>query len=181
MLSVRPKVNELNFHLYARNVHPELFDVCARRTIERENYEVSLNITTDGHMITYRHGPLVLTEIGAAANHPLPAKRLLMSRSVEGQTTEDLLYEEVISYRTSFSMEVVPLKTFATIHQQLNEKFECEGLVHRFGTNGRVAFGAVSYINVQAFRSHIILRSFHTFPDTQAVMRSESSFTIGNA
>jgi hypothetical protein len=179
VLSVRPKITDLNFHLFARNVHPELFDVCARRVIERQNYRLELNITTDGHMIQFQHQDLVLSEISAGAHHPLPAKRLLVSHPISKSTTDELLYENVISYQSQVQREIVPAKVFVAIHQQLDDKLDCEGLVHRFDSNGRLSFGAMSYINVQAFRQHILLRTFHTFPDTSAVVKSETTFTIG--
>ena len=75
-------------------------------------------------------------------------------------------------------MENVSPQTFVTIAQQLDKRIECEGLVHRFDSNGRLAFGAISYINVQSFREHVKIRSFHTFPDTCAVMKSESQFKL---
>jgi len=67
---------------------------------------------------------------------------------------------------------------FVTIQQQLDAKVECEGLVHRFHSNGRLSFGAMSYINVQAFRSHVNVRTFHTFPDTSAVLKSDTRFSL---
>jgi len=63
VLSVRPKITDLNFHLYAQSVHPELFDVCARRTTQRDRYELETAITTDGHAIRFQCGSLSLTEV----------------------------------------------------------------------------------------------------------------------
>ena len=84
MLTARPKITDLNFHLFARNVHPELFNVCASRTIEREKYELRINITTDGHAISFAHDDLLLTEVSAGAHHPLPSRQMLVSHPVEG-------------------------------------------------------------------------------------------------
>ena len=80
VLSVRPKITDLNFHLFARNIHPELFEVCASRTLVRENYSLKLNITTDGHAIAFLHDSMVLTEVSAGAHHPLPANHVLLSQ-----------------------------------------------------------------------------------------------------
>ena len=153
MLSVRPKITDLNFHLFARNVHPELFEVCARRVIEREKYQLTLNITTDGHLISFRHKDMVLTEVSAAANHPLPNKLILLSHPVEGICKDLATFRDTIGFTSEVQLESVAPKTFVTIQQQLDGKIECEGLVHRFHSNGRLSFGAVSYINVQAFRN----------------------------
>lgn len=178
MLSVRPKITDLNFHLFARNIHPELFEVCASRIWERDNYRLDLNITTDGHLISFHHDGLILTEVSASAHHPLPRKRILLSHPIEGVCHDEATHENVIGYQSKVQLEAVDPKVFVAIQQQLDGKAECEGLVHRFHSNGRLAFGALSYINVQSFSSHVLVRSFHTFPDTSAVIKSESRFTL---
>ncbi len=178
MLTARPKITDLNFHLFARNVHPELFNVCARRTIEREKYKLSINITTDGHAISFAHGDLLLTEVSAGAHHPLPSQQLLVSHPVEGLCKDKATLGLKIKYLSEVELEAVNPKTFVVIQQQLDEKIEFEGLVHRFGSNGRLSFGAISYVNVQAFRNYVQVRTFHTFPETCAVLKSESRFEI---
>lgn len=178
MLSVRPKITDLNFHLFARSLHPELFQVCASRTFERERYSLSINISTDGHVLTFKHQDLTLSEVSASLHHPLPSHRTVVSHAVEAPRSESIVYRNRVEYQSEVEMETVPPSTFVTIAQQLDKRVECEGLVHRFGSNGRLAFGAISYINVQSFREHVKIRSFHTFPDTCAVMKSESQFKL---
>lgn len=177
MLSVRPKINELNFHLFARSVHPELFEVCKSRTYVRDAYSLTLNITRDGHALCFEHEGGLLTEISAGALHPLPTQHKLFSHAIE-KPNQNLLRHLNVVYRSRVEMEAVPPKVFVTIRQQLDEQLEVEGLVHRFDSNGRVAFGALSYINVQSFAGHVLVRALHTFPDTCAVMKSESRFSV---
>ena len=178
MLSVRPKITDLNFHLFARSLHPELFQVCASRTFDRERYSLSINISTDGHIITFRHRDFTLSEVSASLHHPLPPSRVVISHPVESPRAEAIIHRDAIAYESEVEMENVSPQTFVTIAQQLDKRVECEGLVHRFDSNGRLAFGAISYINVQSFREHVKIRSFHTFPDTCAVMKSESQFKL---
>ena len=55
VLTVRPKIAELVFHLYGRALHPELFEVCSSTQVQRENYEAKIAITSTGHVVTWRH------------------------------------------------------------------------------------------------------------------------------
>ena len=178
MLSVRPKITELNFHLFGRSVHPELFEVCARRVVERENYTLQLNITTDGHAISFLHDSMTLTEVSAGAHHPLPTNQILISHPIEGTCHDATTLHGRIGYQSQVQNECVPPKMFVAIKQQLDEKVECEGLIHRFQANGRIAFGAISYVNIQAFRRHVKVRTLHTFPDTYAVIKSDTLFSL---
>ena len=100
-----------------------------------------------------------------------------MNHPMKGSQCDKLLFRDVIGYECEFQREKVAAKTVLAIQQQLPD-VECEGLVHRFQSSGRMAFGALSYINIQAYRSRIQLRSLHTFPDTCAIIKSYSSFRI---
>lgn len=182
MLSVRPKITGINFHLFARSVHPELVQVCGARTIERDNYRLDLNITTDGHLITFRHRNSVYCEVAAADSHELPHQCRLISHVVDGSTVNGpSMYEDLIGYQSSVALEVVDPKIFVTIQQQLDKRVETDGLVHRFQSNGRLNFGAISYMHAQSFISHIRVRAFHTFPETCAVLKCDSVFRVGTA
>ncbi|NBW86642.1 MAG: DUF2617 domain-containing protein, partial [Planctomycetia bacterium] len=70
MLSLRPKVAELVFQLYGRVLHPELFELCATRTVDRGGYSASLAITTAGHVVAWRQvygGPRSATKKNLAS------------------------------------------------------------------------------------------------------------------
>ena len=147
------------------------------RRIERENYQLLLNITTAGHLISFERDGSVLTEVSSSAHHPLPKRRLLLSMPVDKPDEQRTRIRD-IEHTCTVQLEGVNPKTFLTIQKQLNKQPQTEGLVHRFEPSGRMAIGAVSYINVQSYQSHVLIRSFHTFPDTCAVMKSESCFRI---
>lgn len=179
MLSVRPKVTEINFHLFAKPVHPELVEVCGSRYVERENYQLKLDVTTDGHLITFVHDELVFCEVAAAASHALPQQCRLISHSVGGSTCNGpVQIDDGISYQSNVSLESVDPKIFVTIQQQLDKRVETDGLVHRFESNGRLSFGAISYMHAQSFIHHVRVRAFHTFPETCAVLKTDTVFRV---
>ena len=88
MLSVRPKVAELSFQLFGRALHPELFEVHKTRTVERGEFSARLDITTAGHVVTWRYRGLTLTEVATSARHPLPERRRLLSYRLKGQRSD---------------------------------------------------------------------------------------------
>ena len=53
MLSVRPKVAELAFHVFSRTLHPELYVVHKTRLISRSRFEARIDITNCGHVIKW--------------------------------------------------------------------------------------------------------------------------------
>ena len=178
MLFVRPKIAELGLHVFGRSIHPELFVVCASRLVEREHYRLHVRITTCGHLLTFQHQQWMLTEVCAGLRHDLPKQRRMVSQAIESTHSHDTTLHNLMSWKSQFQIEGVNPRVFQTIKQQLDEQRDCEGVLHRFEPSGRTAIGGVSYIHLQSFRSHVQVRTFHTFPDTCAVVKSVTQFAL---
>ena len=85
----RPPVGDLVFRLYGRPLHPELFEILATRTVERDGYQLTVRITRTGHLISWQSAELFLTEVTAAADQELPARlRLIDCRLRQEQNRE---------------------------------------------------------------------------------------------
>ena len=178
MLTVRPKVAELVFHLYGRPLHPELFHVFATRSVERGPYRAKIDITSAGHVVTWRYGDLTLTEVAASAQHPLPEKRRLLGCRLKGEHTDHVDCRGGVSYQVSFQLEPVEPEMFWTFQQELIHDAERQGMLHRFDSSGRMALGAISYINLTTRSRSLLIQAFHTFPDDCAIVKSQSLFQI---
>jgi hypothetical protein len=176
VLFVRPKIKELGLHLFGRSIHPELFEPCAARVLERENYWLDYRITTCGHLLTFQHQQWTLTEVCAGLRHDLPQQRRMVSAPIESLHRERATLQNAVTWSSEFQIEGVNPRVFVDIQQQLEQQKECEGLLHRFEPSGRSSIGGVSYIHLQAFRRHVQVRCFHTFPDTSAVVKSLTVF-----
>lgn len=178
MLSVRPKVAELVFQLYGRPLHPELFEVFCTREIQRGPYTAKIDITSAGHVVTWRYEGITLTEVATAAHHPLPQKRRLMSKKLRGDRHDRVQCRGGATYHVNFSLEPVAPEVFWTFQQELALDGERQGLLHRFDSSGRMALGAISYINVESRNRSLLVQAFHTFPDDYAIVKSQSMFEI---
>jgi len=174
MLSVRPRINKLTLHLFGRSLHPELFEVQASRSSEREHYQIRYHITNVGHIISANMGGVLLTELSAAPQQPLPSQRLLMSHDFAGRRTDKVVYRDRIRYSCDFQLEQVESRCFLAFQQALTQQTECDGLLYQFQSSGRLAFGAMSYVNVETRCRSIRVRAFHTFPDTCCMVKSSS-------
>lgn len=204
MLSVRPKVAELAFHVFSRSLHPELYTIHQSRVVEREGYQARIDITNCGHVVTWNvpaiendsvgksesagktastsgvsSGNLsaTLCEVATSAQQPLPKRRLLLSKPLKGSRTERAECRTGVSYRTHFQLESVGPDLFWMVGQQLS-KGPTEGLLHQFDASGRMALGALSYISVETRRKSMLIQAIHTFPDDYAIVKVESLFSI---
>jgi hypothetical protein len=178
VLSVRPKIAELTFQVFGRALHPELFEVYCSRHIERGDYSATVNITSAGHVVTWRYQGLTLTEVAAAANHPLPKKRRLLSYRLTGQRNDHIKCRGGAVYGTDFSLEPVEPEVFWTFQQELSLDGTRYGMLHKFDSSGRMALGALSYIHIESRNRSLRVQAFHTFPDDYAIVKSQSLFEI---
>lgn len=178
MLSVRPKIAELVFHLYGRALHPELFEVHQTQTIERGGYFAKIDITSAGHVVTWRYDGLTLTEVATASNHPLPEKRRLIGRLLKGQQRDELECRGGARYSVEFSLDTIEPETFWTFQKELALDEARQGLLHRFDSSGRMALGALSYIHFESRDRSLKIQAFHTFPDDYAIVKSQSVYQL---
>ncbi|MBM3998051.1 MAG: DUF2617 family protein [Planctomycetes bacterium] len=178
MLSVRPKVAELAFQLYGRALHPELFKVFRSCRAQRGDHEARLDITSAGHVITWRYRGLTLTEVAAAANHPLPKRRRLLNYRLRDERSDRVECRGGIVYETTFQLDTIAPELFWVLQQELAREGERSGLMHQFDSSGRMALGALSYMHVETRSRSMRVQAFHTFPDDFAIVRSRSTFEL---
>jgi len=178
VLTVRPRVAELVFQVYGRPLHPELFETHQTRTVRRGRYDAKVDITSAGHVVTWRCGGLTLTEVAAAAHHPLPQRRRLMNYNLRGQRSDAFECRGNVRYEMSFQLETVAPEIFWNFQAELVRDGLRQGMLQRFDSSGRMALGALSYLNVEPRNHQLLIQAFHTFPDDYAIVKSQSLFQL---
>ena len=178
VLSVRPKVAELAFQLYGRSLHPELFEIYKTRRLRRGGYEAKIDITSAGHVVTWRYKGNTLTEVAASAQHPLPRRRRLLRHRLCGERSDHVDCRGGIKYQVNFQLEPVAPEVFYTFQEELAYDSERKGMLHTFDASGRMQLGAISYINVETRNRSLLVQAFHTFPDDYAIVKIQSLFQL---
>jgi Protein of unknown function DUF2617 len=178
VLSVRPKIAELVFQLFGRPLHPELFEVFSTRQVARGDYEATIHITSAGHVVSWRYRGLTLTEVACSAQHPLPQKRRLLHYRLKGERTDQLDCRGGARYQMNFQLEPVQPAAFWTFQKELTAEGVRQGMLHRFDSSGRMALGALSYVNLETRNRSLLVQAFHTFPDDYALVKSQSLFQV---
>jgi hypothetical protein len=175
MLSVRPKVAELVFRVYGRPLHPELFEVAATRTEDRENFSATLSITNTGHIFSWHRNEQTLTELATSALCTTPRQHKLLGERFRGRRHHRIELGDEAVYECTFQTEPVEPKLFWTFQEELAQQTVHDGMMYKFGASGRMALGAISYVHLQTRRQSLRLRAFHTFPDDCALVKTEST------
>jgi hypothetical protein len=178
VLSIRPTVAEHAFYVFGRSIHPELFSIFRTRSIHRSKYSAQIDITSDGHLVRFTSGSVVLTEVVCSAQQTLPNKRRLLGANLKGKSVEHIEGKCGVTYHTQFELEQVSTEMFWMVHNQLQSS-QCKNeLVQSFDSSGRIAFGAVSFVHVEELDSRLLIQAFHTFPDDYSIVKSITTFSL---
>lgn len=177
VLSVRPKVAELSFHVFARGLHPELYRVHASREVQRNGYRAKVEITDCGHVVTLKNGCGTICEVAAAKGQLLPTRRCKLGHRLKGSRTAALPNVNGVAYRTHFQLESVKPDVFYMMQKQLSAG-PTHGLVHHFDATVRTPLAPMSYINLESRSASLRVQAIHTFPDDYAIVKVESLFTM---
>ncbi|MCI0637541.1 MAG: DUF2617 family protein [Gemmataceae bacterium] len=170
---VRPRVADLVFQVYSRPLHPELFDILAVRKIQREDYELSVHVTRSGHFFTWRNPDLMLTEV-ADVDQSFVQHRRLLRYKMRGEHTGAVPLGRGFVYQTSFQVETVPPEIFLHVHDEILADGGKRGLLHNFQPNHRLAVAPLGYIAAEARAGCLIISCFHTFPEENTVIKSQT-------
>ena len=176
--TVRPKVAELTFQLLGRPVHPELFHIYKTHRIERDNYSARIDITSDGHAISWTAGEATLTEIAASSQQLVPNGHHVFASPLRGAQSDTIRYRDDVSYKYEYELERVAPEFFWMIRRQLGEACGGHELIQVFDASGRIAIGGLSFIHVDTRLKSLHIQAIHTFPDDSALVKTESTFAI---
>jgi len=176
VLSLRPKAGELVFQVFGRPLHPELFELCSTRCLDRGDYAARVAITSGGHLVTWQYGGLTLTEVAAGAGQPLPRKRRLLSHRIGGERSDRVQCRGGATYQACFQLESVAPELFWSFQEELVSAGSRRGLLHRFEAGGRMSLGAVSLLEIETGPRSLLVQAFHTFPDELAIVKTQSLF-----
>ncbi len=176
--TVRPKVAQLTFQLLGRSAHPELFHSYKSHRIERENYKARIDITADGHVISWTAGKTTLTEIASSMHQPVPLERRIFALPLRDSGSDTIEYHSGLIYKYEYHLERVQSEMFWMIQQQLGDTSKNHELIQVFDSSGRIAIGGLSFIHVDTRLKSLHVQAIHTFPDDLALVKTESTFSL---
>jgi len=170
----RPDVSDLVFYVYSRSLHPELFAVQAERRITGPDYEAVVQICNAGHVLNFRQGDQPLIEIMTAEYQLFPKHKRLLDRRIHGCRNDACRLPEGVEYQVSFQLEVLEPEIFHRTHEEFVMDCRSAELAHAFPSGHRFAPSPLSLLRVDADRRSLLVHAFHTFPESWAVVKTQS-------
>ena len=174
----RPQVADLVFQVYGKPLHPELFDILTIRTYEREDYRLSLWITRTGHVVTWQNDDVLLTEV-ADAEQAVPDTRRLYAKRMRGEHSAVVPCCHGIVYQASFQVETLPDELFHQVHREIVVDSGKRGVLQHLCPPNRWATAPLSHAVVDFRPGCLFLSTFHTFPEENTIIKSQTLIERG--
>jgi hypothetical protein len=172
-LLLRPPLADLVFQVHGRALHPEFFDVLSTHRLRREGFDLTVRITRSGHVLTIENERMIATEV-VDVEGPFSSDRKLWSARLRGEHGGSIRLWDDRTYRVSFQVETLNPAAFRHVHDEILADSCRDGILHHFSPNRRLSFAPLAYVKFDSKPGCLFISSFHTFPDEQAVVKTQS-------
>ena len=168
-------VRDLQFALYERPAHPELFKIEYRQEVRERMYWASIWLIDGGHVVTFHWKKYFLAELLAGGYGPRPRRGLLRKFPLRGERTCRHCGEEGLKYVMAGQVERMSEKVFGSTYQDVLATAQSRGTLVLRGTadDAKVPF---VYAEVEARTSELHVTTCHAFPGELAMAKTQSIF-----
>ena len=166
---------DLQFSLYERPAHPELFKIDFRQDVEERTYWASVWLIEGGHVVTFNWKKYFLVEMLAGGNGLGPRRGLLHKFPLRGEKTCRQHGEEGLEYVMAGAVERMSQHVFASTYQDVLATAQNRGTLVLRGTADNLNVPFV-YVEIEARNSELHISTCHAFPDELAMAKTQSIF-----
>ena len=160
---------------YNRALHPELFDLQARRTDRHGDYEVELWVVPGGHTVRFQYASHTFTETVLERGDHLPETGLIHALPCLGEKDYEMPDPGRIGFVTTIQTEVLSDNLYnATLREMLDFARETGALAHEWTDDHGVT--CLSVLDAQKYRREFHIQSYHLYGNSGVVLRTQSIF-----
>ena len=174
----RPSVSNLVFRAYSRTVHPELFQTHADMQVWQDAFTAEIRICDAGHTVGFEYDGNIITEVAATSEQPLPRRKKFFEKRLRGNRDESFRFDSGLRYHVSYQLEQLDPEVYQSIHEELLLDTETAEVACTFPSGNRLSPGPLSLIRVDVGLRSLLIHAFHTFPESCAVVKTQSLFEL---
>lgn len=174
----RSRVADLSFQVFHKALHPDWFATRAHRRLGLDSWEADIRIIEGGHALIWRSGHARLTEILAGPETVAPEPGLLFHSPIKHERNAGFCPGGAVEYQTCFEVERVDPEVFAHLCEEMTLDPTRGDLFHRFSPSSRLTAAPITRIHLEPRSRGLSVQTFHSFPDEQAIVRTQSLFEV---
>ena len=169
-------IEELAFSLFQRPLHPELFQIYAKRQLKTGKYEALIWVTGCTHVVSVFAGDMCLSEVISAPGQMLPQHGLIERFQFRGPRSHKCTVSKRLSYMTDFQVEKMSRNLYRQSHIDLERFARNRGVFVKFPKLEIGGLPPFCYIDFEARRSELHIHTFAAYPDQVTMVKTQSLF-----
>ncbi len=161
--------------LYRKALHPELFKIRARRTIQHQGYDFEAWLMRGSHLMRFQDRSQCATELITDQEEGLPERGLVVALPCAGERDHEEDFGSEVKFVSTVQTEQLPESLYKATYDELVEfGAENEALITEWTDNdgGRCA----SILDIQRYRNEIHAQSYHLQSPGGVVLRTQTIF-----
>ena len=175
-----PKINvtvgELTFSLFQRPLHPELFQIYAKRRLKTDKYEADIWVTGCTHVISVYAGDMCLSEVVSSPMQMLPQRGLIERFQFRGPRSHKCTLSRGVNYMTDFQVEKMGPNLYQQSHVDLERFGRNRGMFVKFPELEVGGLQPFCYIDFEARRTELHIHTFAAYPEQVTMIKTQSLF-----
>jgi hypothetical protein len=171
-------IDELTFHLFQRPLHPELFNIYAKRELKTDKYEALIWVTGCTHVVSVFAEDICLSEVVSGPGQMLPQRGLVERFQFRGPRSHKCTLSRGMSYMTDFQIERMSPNLYRQSHTDLERFARNRGIFVNFPEMKVSGLEPFCYIDFEARRSELHIHSFAAYPDQVSMIKTQSLFEL---
>ena len=168
-------VADLQFSLYERPAHPELFRIEYRQDVKERSYWASVWLIEGGHVVSFCWKKHFLTELLMDASGLGPRRGLLHRFPLRGERTCRHACQAGLKYIMAGQVERMGRRVFADTYQDILATAQSRGTLVLRGPAEDLKVPFV-YVEIEPRDSELHVSTCHAFPNELAMARTQSIF-----
>jgi len=169
-------VEELTFSLFQRPLHPELFQIYAKRLLKTEKYEALIWVTGCTHVISVFTDGVCLSEVVSVPSQMLPERGLIERFQFRGPRSHKCTLNRGVSYMTDFQVEKMSPNLYRQSHIDLERFARNRGIFVKFPGLEVGGLQPFCYVDFEARRSELHVHTFAAYSDQVIMIKTQSLF-----
>lgn len=169
-------IEGLTFSLFQRPLHPELFQIYAKRQVKTDKYEADIWVTGCTHVIGVLAGDVFLSEVVSAPGQMLPQRGLIERFQFRGPKSHKCTLSRGLSYMTDFQIEKMSPNLYKQSHTDLERFARNRGIFVEFAKSKSNGLEPFCYVDFEARQRELHIHTFTAFPDQVTIIKTQSLF-----
>jgi len=165
-------VSDLRLSVYLRALHPEFFEIRARRDVDGLAFTGQMWLIEGGHVVVYVDGPDAVTEVVARKDLELPKRGLARTADLAGDREHRVEARGTLLYQMAYQVDPCSAGRYVREAEELLASARSGHVYAEGPSEGRAR--AFSYAVPEPKGRGLLVHAWHGFPAERTILRTQT-------